>query len=313
MVGTSEVKFLKHSLDGQKFIFSGSLEEFDLICPEDLKAIDVDDICLIEISAGITPDQIASKLKFIGNESADFNDDALDEYDNFDWGEYQILPGLIQRQVIVTELESQAKYLIVGIDFENEIELFARIPPYLSISLIDSFGEENLLAYNQWYSEGPGPISWEGEFAIFLIRKFLLFTTQGDAESDTYIIKIASEEELPEIIFDWLVEHGQLVYFIFGNVAPNWNDTRILKSLGRSLEKLTSYNSLELNVTTEQIQNLLCLIRESNESDSRVLEILETPDHPRAGFLTQYLNDLSDKGAEANLISWGDFLSNVAE
>ncbi len=313
MVREKEIYFFKQLVDGQKFNFSGSLEEFELRCPESIRAINVDDICLIEIRAGIKPDQIASKLTYVGNDSADFNDDALDDYDNFEWGEYQLLPGLIQRQVVVTDLESQAKYLIVGIELAGKVELFARIPPYLSTSLSDSFGEEYLLAYNQWYSEGPGPVSWEGEFAIFLIREFLLFTTQGDAESDAYIIQISSEKELPEILFDWLVEHGQLVFFILGNITPNWTDARMLKDFAMSLEKLISYTSLNLNIKTEQFYDLLNVIRESNSSDSRVLEILETLDHPRAGFLTQGLVDLSDRGAEATLTSWGDFLSNVEQ
>lgn len=313
MVREKEINFFKQLADGQKFNFSGSLEEFELKCPESIKAINVDDICLIEIKAGIKPDQIASKLTFVGNDSADFNDDTLDDYDNFEWGEYQLLPGLIQRQVVVTDLESQTKYLIVGIELAGKVELFARIPPYLSNSLSDSFGEEYLLAYNQWYSEGPGPVSWEGEFALFLIREFLLFTNQGDVESDAYIEQISSEKELPEILFDWLVEHGQLVFFILVNITPNWSNARVLKEFTMSLEKLTSYTILDLSIKTEQFYDLLNVIRKSNSSDSRVLEILETNNHPRAGFLTQHLVDLSDRGAESTLTSWGDFLSDVEE
>ena len=313
MVREKEINFFKQLADGQKFNFSGSLEEFELKCPESIKAINVDDICLIEIKAGIKPDQIASKLTFVGNDSADFNDDTLDDYDNFEWGEYQLLPGLIQRQVVVTDLESQTKYLIVGIELAGKVELFARIPPHLSNSLSDSFGEEYLLAYNQWYSEGPGPVSWEGEFALFLIREFLLFTNQGDVESDAYIKQISSEKELPEILFDWLVEHGQLVFFILDNITPNWSNARVLKEFTMSLEKLTSYTTLDLNIKTEQFYDLLNVIRKSNSSDSRVLEILETNNHPRAGFLTQHLVDLSDRGAESTLTSWGDFLSDVEE
>lgn len=313
MVREKEINFFKQLVDGQKFNFSGSLEEFELKCPETIKAINVDDICLIEIKAGITPDQIASKLSFVGNGSADFNNDTLDDYDNFEWGEYQLLPGLIQRQVVVTDLETQAKYLIVGIESAGKVELFARIPPYLSTSLSDSFGEGYLLAYNQWYSEGPGPVSWEGESAIFLIREFLLFTTKGDAGSDVYIIQISSEKELPKILFDWLVENGQLVFFIFRNITPNWSDARMLKEFTMSLEKLKSYNSLELSIKTKQFYDLLNFIRESNSSDSRVLEILETNHHPRAGFLTQHLVELSNQGSEATLTSWGDFLSDVEE
>ena len=85
-------------------------------------------------------------------------------------------------------------------------------------------------------SEGPGPVSWEGSDAIFLIRDFLLFTSQGDGECDAYLVKIGSNEDLADEIYQWLVDHGQLVSFILCNFTPNWSDAELLKSFQESIK-----------------------------------------------------------------------------
>ena len=311
MVGTGNITLLKQLSNGQKFQFTGSLEEFLLNCPDDLKTIEVEDICVIKISEEITPDQVVSNLNFLGTESSDFNDDALDEYDDFDWGEYQILPGVIQRQAIITSAESV--FQVVGIEFGNKVEVFARTPPYLSTFLSDSYGEKNLLLYNQWYSEGPGPVSWEGEFAIFSIRNFLLFATQGDGVNDESLIEAGSVEDLAELIYDWLLDQGELVCFILNNITPNWSDEDLINTFQESIKKLNDYNLLDLFISDEQRQALLEVIRTSGASDARVLDILETKDHPSAISLTQYLVGLSNQGAEGSLFSRGDFMQCLIE
>jgi hypothetical protein len=263
---------------------------------------------VIKISEEITPDQVASNLKFLGTESSDFNDDALDEYIDFEWGEYQLLTGVIQRQAIIISAETESVYQVVGIEFENKVELFARTPQYLCTFLSDSYGEKNLLLYNQWYSEGPGPVSWEGEFAIFLIRNFLLFTTQGDGVNDENLIEAGSVENLAEVIYDWLLDQGELVFFILSNITPNWSNDDLINTFQESIKKLMNYNSLDLFISDDQRQALLEVIRLSGASDARVLGILETKDHPSAIGLTQYLVGLSNQGAEGTLISRGDFM-----
>lgn len=313
MVGTGNITLLKQLSNGQKFQFTGSLEEFLLNCPDDLKTIEVEDICVIKISEEITPDQVASNLNFLGTESSDFNDDALDEYDDFDWGEYQILPGVIQRQAIITSAETESVFQVVGIEFGNKVEVFARTPPYLSTFLSDSYGEKNLLLYNQWYSEGPGPVSWEGEFAIFSIRNFLLFATQGDGVNDESLIEAGSVEDLAELIYDWLLDQGELVCFILNNITPNWSDDDLISTFQESIKKLNDYNLLDLFISDDQRQALLEVIRTSGASDARVLDILETKDHPSAISLTQYLVGLSNQGAEGSLISRGDFMQCLIE
>jgi len=313
MVGPGNIHLLKQLSTGQKFEFTGSLEEFLLNCPDNLKTIDIEDICVIKISEEITPDQVASNLKFLGTESSDFNDDALDEYIDFEWGEYQLLPGVIQRQVIIIQAEAKSMHQIVGIEFGNEVQLFARTPPYLCTYLSDSYGIENLLIYSKWYSEGPGPVSWEGSDAIFLIRDFLLFASQGDSESDAYLVKAGSSEDLPELLYGWLVDQGQLVCFILSSITPNWSDEGVLKEFLGSMKDLVSYNFLDLSISDNQMEVLLDVIRASSSLDARVLDILETRNHPRANALTQYLIGLSKQGAGGTLISRGDFLSNFAE
>ena len=313
MVNTGNIHLLKQLPDGQKFEFSGSLEEFLVNCPDNLKMIEVEDICVIKISEGIAPNQVARNLKFLGTDSSDFNDDALDEYEDFDWGEYQFLPGVIQRQAVIIRAETQSVYQVVGIKFRNEVELFARIPPYLGTFLSETYGEENLLLENHWYTEGPGPVSWEGSDAIFLIRDFLLFASQGDGESDAYLVKIDSDEDLAGEIYQWLVDHGQLVSFILSNFTPNWSDADLLKSFQESIKKLLSNSSLVLNISDVQMQFLYNVIRGSITSDSKVLEIIETNNHPLTDALTQYLVALSNESTRGILISWGDFLSNVAK
>lgn len=313
MVLTGNIHFLKQSSNGQKFEFSGTFEEFFLDHPDNLRIIEVKDICVIKISGGVTPNQVVSKLKFAGTDSSDFNDDALDEYDIFDWGEYQFLPGVIQRQAVITDIENNNQFQIVGIIFEEDIKLFARTPPYLSTSLRDSYGEENILLYNQWYSEGPGPVSWEGEFAVFLIQDHLLFTSQGDAEEDTYIVKLSLNINLSEIIYNWLIDHGNLVTYILGNVSPVWNNANLLEKFRSIIEALSSNTTLMLFISEAQKAELLEVIRMSSNSDSRVLDILEVENHPRANSLVEYLIQLSNQGFGSNLISWGDFLDNISE
>ena len=67
------------------------------------------------------------------------------------------------------------------------------------------------------------------------------------------------------------------------------------------------------NVEVSEGEVLLDVIRASSSLDARVLDILETRNHPRANALTQYLIGLSKQGAGGTLISRGDFLSNFAE
>jgi len=313
MVGTGKIDLLKHLPDGQKLEFSGSLEEFHLNCPNSLKTIEVDDICVIKVSEGITPAQVVANLKFFGTDSSDFSDDALDEYGDFGWGEYQFLPGVIQRQAILIEVETHAIFQIVGIEFGNKVELFARKPPYLCSFLSESYGEENVILESSWYSEGPGPVSWEGSDAIFMVRDFLLFASQGDGESDAYLVKAGSEIDVAKGIFVWLVDHGQLVSFILSETTPNWSDGDLLRTFQDSTRKLLSYSSLVVNLSNVQMQALRDVIRGSNTSDARVLDILETANHPRAGALTQYLVELSNQEAAGPLIFWGNFLSNIEE
>ena len=155
MVSTGNIHLLKQLPAGQKFEFSGSLEEFLVNCPDSLKMIEVEDICVIKISEGIAPDQVAKNLKFPGTESSDFNNDTLDEYDDFDWGEYQLLPGVIQRQAIIIQVETRSVFQFVGIKFRNEVELFARMPEFLSNYLSDTYGQENLLLESQWFRKVP--------------------------------------------------------------------------------------------------------------------------------------------------------------
>jgi hypothetical protein len=266
---------------------------------------------VIKVSEGITTAQVVANLKFFGTDSSDFSDDSLDEYGDFGWGEYQFLPGVIQRQAILIEVETHAIFQIVGIEFGNKVELFARKPPYLCSFLSESYGEENVILESSWYSEGPGPVSWEGSDAIFMIRDFLLCASQGDGESDAYLVKVGSEIDLAKGIFDWLVDHGQLVSLILNETTPNWNDGDLLKTFQDSTKELLSYNSMVVNLSKVQMQALRDVIRGSNTPDARVLDILETTNHPRAGALTQYLVELSNQEAARPLIFWGDFLSNV--
>ena len=62
MVGPGNIHLLKQLSTGQKFEFTGSLEEFLLNCPDNLKTIDIEDICVIKISEEITPDQVQENL-----------------------------------------------------------------------------------------------------------------------------------------------------------------------------------------------------------------------------------------------------------
>lgn len=306
MIGARNVKLHKRMDDGETIDFFGSLEEFEFKCPASLKAIAVDDICVIEFGSEISPDQIAANLTFIGNESADFNDEALDDYDVFDWGEYQILPGLIQRQVIVIEEGTQSVHQIVGIELSDNVELFARKPQYLSQFINESFSETNLLAYHSWYSEGPGPVSWDGESAVFLIRGFLIETSDGDLGQSTALSKAVSVAHVGKFMHAWLDERDLVTQFVLFNVTPIWGSDKLSRDFHEATKKLSHERTLSTNLSSEITEEILNCIRKFNPSSSRILSILEDVGDWRAENLIQLLARLANPSDEDEPILFED-------
>ena len=300
------LKFHKRLESGETFEFVGSLEEFKFNCPQSLKAIDVDDICIIEFSPEINADQIASNLTFIGTDSAEFNDEELENYGQFEWGEFSDFPGLIQRQVIAVEEVDKSPYQIVGIETGGKAELFARKPQYLCQFVDETFGSENLLLSHSWYSEGPGPVSWDGESAVFLIRDSIIEIIDSDWQQLASLTKVISVAQIGEILYEWLKERELITQFILFFVSPQWNSKKLNREYHESIKRLSNVQSFSAELSVEQIGELLKVIRKSGRSESKILGILEDPVDSHADLLVKLLENLEIQNSEDELISFED-------
>jgi hypothetical protein len=305
----SEILVRKQTEDGQLLSFDGLLSHFQEKCPDSLKQIESTDICLIEVHSDVNPQEIAQLFDFVGTSQMDVDYQELEKFEVFSPDDDIQIPGVIRRAAIIIYPECGTQFELIGLEHDSKIILFAMKPPYLCSYLYEWFGEANTLAYNFWFSEGPGPVSWEGEFALFKLDDYLLSASDGDSVEDFSIVKLGDHIDFANAILNWLQDHGTFVQFVLKTMEPKWADPKLKSRLKAALAEVEERESLALNLTPDQISKVLEKAEtDSSFPDANLIQLLDQENYPKVLGMLEYVESVARGVPGFRLNSFGDFL-----
>jgi len=305
----NEIRVRKQTEDGQLHSFEGLISHFTAECPDLLRQIESTDICVIEVYSDVDPQEIAKLFDFIGTAQIDVDSEELENFEVFSPDDDIQIPGVIRRAVMVLYPEHRTQYELIGLEDGSNIVLFAMTPPYQCNYLYEWFGKDCNLLYNFWFSEGPGPVSWEGEFALFRLREYLLVASAGDSQEDFTVKKIGNDLDITNALLDWLVDHGNLVQFILKTIEPRWEDDALKSRLKNAVGAIEEQEELLINLSPDQISLVLDKINSSlNFPEARIIQLLGIDIDPKVSLLVDYVEQVAEGKPEYLLTSLGDFL-----
>ena len=181
-------------------------------------------------------------------------------------------------------------------------------PPYQCNYLYEWFGEENMLTYNFWFSEGPGPVSWEGELALFKLGDYLLSASARDSEEDFSIVKLGNQIDFANVILNWLQNHGLFPQFVLKTGEPKWTDPMLKSRLKAALAEVEERESLVLNLSPDQIAKILERATNFSEfNDAQLVQLLDQENDPKILGMLEYLESVASGAPGVSLTSFGDF------
>lgn len=259
------------------------LEMFNPIC--------ANEVFEIEIRPGLDPLSVIKWLEFDGYDFPDFSDAEDYEYP-LQWLQtYEFVPsdGNVMRLALLRQGDQD--WHIVGIPSSEDITIGLRAvedshqPPtrYFSHRVVGEYS--NLV-------DGPGPVSWETSGAILDLGDYWIEAFGGDFAPNDVIIE--KPTDVPAAFVDWLVRTPAASVFILKNVKCGWKDSRLAARYKRAITNIdlvdsgiTIFNSL----TTEELIEVLELLKQQVGAGSNLLKALVDDQHPNAETLVQLLEE----------------------
>ena len=304
MHGPKEFTAYKMPIAGELITISGTKEELLGGALSPILPLTPSDTFQLEISNSIDPQLIHNLIKFTTDEFAWEYDDPCgvtdlapddrggNENSNWNVGDYYELASLegetFRRAIVRGHATS---WQVVGISAGQEVvTLLQGLDDRYSGSRYIP-GAKSIASY-WWHSDGPGPISWDGDHAIYEVAGYWLSTSGGDTPEPEKIDPIPSNPA--HYLFEWLERKNAVTFFLLKELKPKWDSRSLVSRLEAALEEQSQFINLELGVSEVGILELVEQISKSSPEARPVAEILETNGHPKAEKLVKFIESQDD-------------------
>jgi hypothetical protein len=301
MLGPKEFTAYKQAMNGELITISGTEEQLLRGALETMLPVEHYEAFQLNIGDSIDPGLLHNLISFTSDEFLmNGADDPLGFTElepeptpgapqNEEYFELAAFDGEVYRKAIV--VRGNDTWQVVGLSHGEQVVTILQGVNDRYSGTRDIPGAREVASFG-WHSDGPGPISWDGDDCIYEVAGYWLRTSGGD--------ELASQEIDPapakaaQSLFFWLDSKNALSHFLLKYLEPKWGSDSLKQRLAVALDNLSEFVSLELNVSEDDIKDLVDLMRNPSSETGPVVEILETDGHPQAEKLVRFIESQDD-------------------
>ncbi len=244
----------KYSVGKEPVELSGSGEDLEAGALATFNPVAADDWIELNLKAGIDRFKAAQWFAF------DASEEIILEEEPEGWWSRDFEPdrddlerqmGAVPRFVFLTQDSTtwQVVQLVVG---EKPVKFLRSLTD--AYVATDRYDSERVLAQFSYHSDGPGPISWSGSFAILDVGSYLLYTTDGDSVDDDSAY--AKPSSLASELSSWLADCSAKYLYVLNSSQIDWLDLEKKAEYVRLLSDLDEFSQVSMNLTDDEKSQL---------------------------------------------------------
>jgi hypothetical protein len=296
----------KCSVGKEPVEISGSEEDLEAGALATLNPVAADDWIELNLKAGIDRFKAAQWLEFDASEEI-IMDEEPDGWwsENFepDRDDLERQMGAVPRFVFLTQDSTtwQVVQLVVG---EKPVKFLRSLTDaYVATERYDS---KRVLAQFSYHSDGPGPISWSGSFAILDAGSYLLYTTDGDSLDDdsAYAKPSSLVSELSSLLDDCSAKY----LYVLNSSQIGWLDLEKKAEYIRLLSDLDEFSQVSMNLTDEENAQLEVHLAQNDRQIGELLAWFSDPAGAYANKLIAGLREAIDDNSGSLLSDSQDII-----
>jgi len=284
--------------------------DFDASALEKFNPIRCGDALRVELRDGLDPYEVLKILRFDSDDDFDGTDyqswdTPMEWVDDFE--ESYAYNGTIRRYAVL--VQGVKTWRIVGFEHKGDIKLILMDPDYMYEAGSRYAGIRPIGDFT-FHTEGPGPVSWDFENAIFDAGDFWLQAFGGDSgQHDKALDKPSNPEEFAQTYLDWLTSSRALTLFILNYAPCNWSRKRDKEELDSALGNTYEIMSFYGHLNQHEKDLILKAIQESEYHDKELIAILGATKSDLASVLVAEIEEVFDYESAQALV-WDDDLVN---
>jgi len=143
-----------------------------------------------------------------------------------------------------------------------------------------------------WHSDGPGPVSWDGDDSIYEVDGYWIRTSGGDTLASQEIERAPAKPA--QSLFLWLDSKNALSHFLVRYLEPKWESDALKQRLAVALDNQSEFVFLYIDVSKDDIKDLVNLMRNPSSKTGPLVDILETDGHRQAEKLVRFIESQDD-------------------
>jgi hypothetical protein len=265
-------------------------DQFDGSDLEMFNPIRADEVFEIEIRSGLDPMKVIERLHF---DSADLPDVSIAEDYEYpvDWLEdwdFDPIHGAVSRLAVL--IQDGKHWRIAGLRFGDEFKMLL-VEQEDTDNAANRYKPRRVLGDFWFHTEGPGPVSWDGNSALLEMDGFWIHANGGDISDDDRLIGPgAGGFGLRYLV--WLMENSAQIAFIMANVKCAWTDTAQAERYAELFDDVSEVFGLADGLSSTEVEAVLQEIEASESGDKAFVQILSSPSHPLAPALLAVMDEV---------------------